>query len=218
MDKLKLETVTAVIVSDGNNPRILNQDFLERNDIVPAGWKEKQVIVTPPFSLVEYEGFSVQMEENKLSITAKNVSSFAWDQLLPKVAIRLLEVLPHVSYKAVGLNFSLYAETIIGRDAENKLIEQLLTKGDWLNVHGGITGALVELQFRKSFPHLNVKVGVRETISDKGRQLGGYTVMANFHHDFESKNVNERIAFISKVAEYEKEIHQLINSLPMFKL
>lgn len=217
MNKLKLETVTAVIVSDGNNPRILNQDFLERNDIVPAGWKEKQVIVTPPFSLVEYEGLSVQMEENKLSITAKNIPSFAWDQLLPKVAIRMLEVLPHVSYKAVGLNFSLYAETTIGQDAENKLIEQLLAKGDWLYVHGGITGAVVELQYRKSFPHLNVKVGVRETITDKGRQLGGYTVMANFHHDFEPKDVNERTAFISKVAEYEKEIHQLINSLPILK-
>jgi len=217
VNKLKLETVSAVIVSKSNNPRILNQDFLERNDIVPIGLQVKQVIVTPPFSLVEYEGISVQMEENKLSITAKNIPSLDWNQLLPKVTIRLLDVLPHVSYKAVGLNFSFYTEVATGEDAENKLIDFLLAKGDWLNVHGGITSSVIEFHYKKSLPYLNVKVGVKETTTTDGEQLGRYVVMANFHHDFEPEDVDERREFISRVEEYEKEIHQLTDNLPILK-
>lgn len=221
MNNLKLVNSFIVILSNGNNPRILNQDFLERNDIIPAGWKNKKVIVTPPFSQVEYEGFAVQMEENKVLISAQNVPLFSWEEVLPKVAIRFLKVLPHVAYTSVGLNFNLYDESITGQEAEGKLIDDMLTKGDWHNINGGLTGTLVDLQFRKSMPHFSIKVGVRETISKKEGQiekkLEGFLVTINCHHDFEPKDVDERITFISKMSEYEKQMYEFVSSLPMFK-
>lgn len=218
MTDLTLENATVVVLSDGNNPMILNPDFLERNGIVQSDWNAAEVIVTPPLSFVRYEkGLTVQMEENKISFVAHQPAGFAWEEVLPKVAIRFLEVLPHVSYKAVGLNFQLHSEVIIGQPAEDKLIKHLLATGEWLNFSGGLTGSVVEFQFRKSFPYLNVKVGVKETISEIGKQLGGPSMVANFHHDFAPQDVAARSAFMRKVAEYEKQLHQFARLLPVFQ-
>jgi hypothetical protein len=52
--EIKLEIVNAsvVVLPEGNNPRLLNPDFLERNRIVPTEWKIYDVVVTPPFAQV----------------------------------------------------------------------------------------------------------------------------------------------------------------------
>ena len=69
-----LENVAVVILSDGNNPRILNPDFLDRNAIVPPNWKADNVLVTPPFAQVFYpEGVQIFIDENKLQFTCSKL-------------------------------------------------------------------------------------------------------------------------------------------------
>jgi hypothetical protein len=50
--KLEIVNASVIVLSEGNNPRLLNPDFLERNRIVPAEWKVRDVVVTPPFAQV----------------------------------------------------------------------------------------------------------------------------------------------------------------------
>jgi hypothetical protein len=52
--ELKMVSTSVVVLSEGNNPRLLNPDFLERNRIVSAEWKAQDVVVTPPFAQVVY--------------------------------------------------------------------------------------------------------------------------------------------------------------------
>ena len=101
---------SVVVLSDSNNPRLLNPDFLETNGIVPKDWSQDsentKVIVTPPFSLIEYaNGIRVQMEENNVQFVATKPAEIDWDTALPALASSFLDVLRHVQYRAVGLNY-----------------------------------------------------------------------------------------------------------------
>ena len=114
------------------------------------------------------------MEENKLSFAVSRPAELQWQEILPQIANRLLEVLPHVAYKAVGLNFALSSEAITGEAAEAELIDTLLAKGDWFDFSGGLTGSIVEFQFRNSRPELNVKVAVKKQLRSLGKALVGH--------------------------------------------
>ena len=45
---LKLQNASVVVLSEGNNPKLLSHDFLARNGIVPENWQIGD-IVNPAF-------------------------------------------------------------------------------------------------------------------------------------------------------------------------
>jgi hypothetical protein len=213
---LELLKTDIVVLSESNNPRLLNHDFLERNAIIPKGWIPSNIVVTPPFALIQYEnGISIQVEENKLQFTCSKPSEFNWASELPKIATTYLDVLPHVSYKAVGLNFQLISKQPKGQDAEDQLIEKLMKTGPWLQHTGGLTGVVIEYQFRKNQPWLNLRVGVRETSSPQGSMLEGFIFNANSHYDFTPTDVTPRREYMTSLADKYDEILHLINLLPL---
>lgn len=92
---LTLQSVSIVILSDGNNPRLLNPDFLERTSIVPKEWEAANVIVTPPLAIVTYtNGVTVQLDEQKVQFLCSTPSKFPWKRDLPGIATTFLDVLP----------------------------------------------------------------------------------------------------------------------------
>ncbi|WON75231.1 hypothetical protein [Nitrosospira sp. Is2] len=217
MADLKLDNVSVIVVSEGNNPRIINPDFLRRTEVIPSDFGVSETIVTPPLSLVRYDnGLAIQMEEHKLSFVAIRPNEIEWLTLLPTVTNRLLEVLPHVGYKAVGLNFKLSSEAVSVEKAEAELIESLLAKGEWFNFDRGLTGAVVEFHFHNSQPQLNVKVAVKEETRDSGESFSEVFLTANFHQDFSTDEVEMRSAFISDLGRYERELQQFGRLLPLF--
>ncbi len=213
---LELLKTDIVVLSESNNPRLLNHDFLERNAIIPKDWKLINVVVTPPFALVQYaNGISIQAEENKLLFSCDKPSEFNWASELPKIATTYLDVLPHVAYKAVGLNFQLASKQPKGQDAEDQLIAKLLNTGPWLQHAGGITGVVIEYQFRKNQPWLNLRVGVSETPSPQGNKLEGFIFNANSHYDFTPTDVVPRKNYIINLTDRYNEILHLINLIPL---
>ena len=169
MAEFRLGNAAIVVLAESNNPRLLNPDFLERNKIVPEKWNPTNVLTTPPYATVQYqEGLTIAVEENKLQFAADPNRLAKWRDLLPDVAIHYLEVLPHVAYKAVGLNFTLLGDDPNGDAAERILIANMLKQGEWLGFAGGITGVNLELQFRQIQPHFSLKIGVRETVRAVG--------------------------------------------------
>ena len=76
---MELTQVAIVVVSQGNNPRILNPDFLAHNGIVPGGWKPTNVIVLPPMAAVSYEnGVQVTLEGEKVLLQVNIPDQFDW--------------------------------------------------------------------------------------------------------------------------------------------
>jgi len=220
MSDLKLDIVSIVVLSDGNNPRLLNQDFLRGNKVVPDDYVMNEVIVTPPLSQVIYKnGLRIQMDEHKLTFVVGRPSEISWQKVLPEIVNRFLEVLCHVAYKSVGLNFTLLSGAITGIPAETELINNLLVKGKWFDFNDGVTGALVELQFRNNLPHLSIKMAIKETASGSGSKfIGGPFLIANYHHDFAAGDTKKRRDFINDIEKYEQQIHQFSKLLPVFNI
>lgn len=216
MLSVKLDNVAIVVISDSNNPRLLNPDFLERNSIVPKDWKVKDVLVTPPFAHVLYEnGVQIILEENKLHIVSQQPDLVSWDHELPSVATSFLDMLPHVPYRSVGLNFVFLSDQPRGMEAEKTLIDKFLKQDSWLDFGQGITGATLEFQYRATKPQMNVKIGVLERRDSSGASLEGFIFTVNFHHDFGTEEKKERAAYINSIGLRQAEFLQFLEKLPL---
>ena len=103
---LSMLNASIVVLSDGNNPKLLNHDFLARNSIVPDDWRVHDVMVSPPFSNILYDnGVQFVVELNKLQVRVNRPDIVDPVQNLPRMMTEYLRVLPHVSYRGVGINF-----------------------------------------------------------------------------------------------------------------
>ena len=208
--ELKMVSTSVVVLSEGNNPRLLNPDFLERNSVVPPEWKVKDVVVTPPFSRVIYEnGVQFTVEINKLQIQFNKPDVVDWEKMLPSLAAGYLDLLPHVTYGATGINFVFKALRYPGRP-----YARLLENGPWLDAAGGLTGAAVELQYWSTLPHMNVKVGLQGTPESGGGAGEALVFTVNYHHNFDVGDSDGRVALIRRIGPLAAAFLDFAKTLP----
>ncbi len=213
---LTLREASVVVISDSNNPRLLNPDFLERNSIVPRQWQVSNTLVTPPFSMVEYSnGVRIQLEESRLQVLKKDPREENWGSELALITTTLLDVLPHVTYRATGLNYVLTSDEPRGRSAEDQLIERLMQRGPWETAENGLTGLNLEFQYKNSTPQFSLKVGARQQPGSATFDLEGYLLVGNVHHDFGPEDRAERRSFIGQLSDHYKTVNELIHLLPL---
>jgi len=121
--KLEVLNTSVVVLAQHHNPTILHPSFLVAQKIVPSSWETTEVICTPPFAMVKYENgivFNVdvtkfQVIDNEVKDVKKStIAEFAW---------KYTEKLPHVSYKAIGINFDGFIEC---SNPESMLISEFL--------------------------------------------------------------------------------------------
>lgn len=213
---LTLQSVSIVILSDGNNPRLLNPDFLERTSIVPKEWEAANVIVTPPLAIVPYtNGVTVQLDEQKVQFLCSTPSEFPWKRDLPGIATTFLDVLPHVRYRGVGLNYAMSADDPRGPAAQDQVIARFLQQGPWQDFAHGLTGVNLELQFKRESPYISLKLGARQEAPTPSSPLIGYAFIGNVHHDFTPEEKAERRLFIGQLQERYSQLTELVNMLPL---
>ncbi len=106
---IKLVQFSIVVVANDHNPSLINPDFLEGEGIINEKWGLKRAgdaITTPPFATVPYEGgITVTVESNKLQVVDQGCEVPAQSHL-PDIIKGYIEVLPHVPYLAIGVNFN----------------------------------------------------------------------------------------------------------------
>lgn len=100
-------TEIAVVISARNhNPTLLNPDFLRYNEIVDATWvtsEDEPPITTPAVSRVTFSnGISVVVEPSTITFAERLDEDDT--PHTPDIAKRYLTALPHVDYRAVGIN------------------------------------------------------------------------------------------------------------------
>lgn len=101
----EIKQVVVVIAVSGNNPTVLSEEFLRKVDVVPNDWATNSVLVTPPLSQVSFtNGFIVTMELNhiKIEVSDSNLLNFDFGVIS---AQKLTTALPHLRYRATGINF-----------------------------------------------------------------------------------------------------------------
>ena len=90
-----------VLVAPNHRPDIVSKEWLSQNDIL----KEASInfVHHQNFSLVDTTNFSINVVQQRLTVTAKNADQ---DKLnhLQTITNRYIKALPNISYNAIGLN------------------------------------------------------------------------------------------------------------------
>ena len=185
----KLLQFSIVVLATDHNPTILNPDFLRLQEIVPADWGwdlASPPITTPPFATVPYEsGVSISVESNKLQVADNKVTEPSESKIVAMVK-RYVEVVPHVRYTAVGINFRFAIEL---DDADAYLKAQFLKDGAWDSEENPMKSVGLKFVYPVTTGRLVLSIdsGIVETVVDERvHQKPVIIANANFHRDLDT--------------------------------
>jgi len=209
----ELNKLSIAVLSNGNNPSILNKDFLINNGIISDSWEVKDVIITPPFSRIAFDnGVIFIVEEAKVTFECISPEKIDWKSEIPRIASAYLSTLHHVQYHAIGHNF-----TIINKLESNNLdkliINELVKDGPWLNEFSGISSSIIYLSYKKTTPNVSIKIESTIKKTEKEAETG-IMVSANFHYDFQPGDIDSETKYINSMPKYYEELITYIKTLP----
>lgn len=190
------DNFSIVILAQAHNPSILNPDFLKNQNIVDPSFTLNNVICTPPVAQVSYnEGISIIAEFEKLQFIDTVTSRIPYESPIQEIAKKYINVLPHVRYTAVGLNFMGHYRYKDKESAMLLLPNKFLKEGNWSTY--GDSLPYVGLKF--IYPIKNIRSTINMDTSElirpneQPQPIVGIT--ANYHLD--SMNIEEISLFIS---------------------
>ena len=180
-----------VIIAADHNPTILNPDFLRMQDIVPDTWNwglASPPIVTPPFATVQYEsGVSISVESNKLQIA--DTKATPQESKIVEIAKQYVQVIPHVRYTAVGIN---YRSAIEVEDADTTLKSRFLKEGPWDSDDNPMESVGLNFVYPVESGRLVLSLDsgtVSDTSQGADKKKSVIITNANFHRDLDSSNM-----------------------------
>ena len=199
--------LSVVLVATANNPSIINHDFLVHNAIVDKDWQlQDNAIATPVFSQLVYQnGLTVRSDPERVMFV-QAASTPLVESLCPKMAESYARAVPHVPYRAVGINPKLYVGT--GDTNRAKVVNLLDDRGSLLSFQDSEP----EIQLKAIYPFSSRKIiidllGASRRHSD-GQQTSGLLFQANVHRDLEQTSSTTRIdTVVSILREWERDVH-----------
>lgn len=200
-----------VVLANNHNPTILNPDFLKINQIVKDEWGWKvigQPITTPAIATVTYGSkVVVTVDPMKLQVTDTSGSNIEQNHLCDIVS-EYVDVLSHVEYSALGVNFTMI--TMVD-DTTDYLNRRFLKDGAWDQGNNKLQSVGVKFSYGLE------DGGVTFSI-DKGHREDAekpfIVSRANFHRDLGICNmpVSEQIKNILVNIENDWERFQQLHS------
>lgn len=207
---LELIELSVVLVADSNNPSIINPDFLKHNRIVDAGYEVQDFpISTPAFSQVAYKnGITVTSDPARVLFQQTRELAKA-NVVSPGIAKRYLQCVPHVPYRAIGINPKGFRR-ILGQEP-NVIANMLRDKGSWMSFHDVNPSVQLKAIYRYDGRVISLDVmGTQRTENDQ--KVPGVMFQANVHRDLAETNVPSRIGFLQSVLDsWESDLEDFRN-------
>lgn len=213
---LVIQELSVVILGRNHNPTILNPDFLKYNEIIASDWElQGPPICVEPMAQVHFK--------NKVTITAQfdkitfheNISEkTAQEILVPEVAHRYINKLPHVEYLAVGINPTGHI-VIEGEDdaSNNFLAERFIAPGLWQTL--GDSSVKASFKFTYTFGDMVCTLGFEAKplkLSDE-KSIQVISIASNFHHPLVGDDRNNRLIDLDGILEKWEEALDLYRDL-----
>lgn len=210
---LNINEISIVIVGRNHNPTILNPDFLKYNDIIPNDWElaGPPICVEPMAQVTFKNGINIVSQFDKV-IFRETIKTKKPEEIeIPSITGKYIKTLPHVDYRAVGIN--LKGHVIF--DSEDKLrkylVETFLAPGPWCEI--GNTPVKTSFKFVYSFDESLCNLTIDEAILQlpEEKPISALLFAANFHHEIVMNGKEERL----------NDLYQIIgnwqNDLDIFK-
>ncbi|MBF0555165.1 MAG: hypothetical protein HQK96_11520 [Nitrospirae bacterium] len=230
--KIELSSFSIVVLAKTHNPSILNPDFLKLNGIVEQNFTPYDVLCTPPASHVFYkESLSIIAEFERLQFIDEDRVRIPYDSPIPYIAIKYVDVLPHVRYMASGINFVGHY-VFPGKDIASFFISNTFIKnGPWSVINGQRPDVGIKFAYNVNDVLCNITIETAETnpgTIGADRAEGEYgdvmmdelpplnpvvLVKANYHLAAKEAE-NKRIKmFIAKWYTYFEEFHNFLEGV-----
>lgn len=206
-----------VVLAQSHNPSILHPSFLKAQEIVPEDWEPLEPpICTPPFSIAKYpEGIVFTSEVQKFQIVKAPPTPNLRDSKLPEYATKYVRALPHVPYRAVGINFS---AGIASSDPEIMLIERFLTGGPWNSASLPLNEIHLKFVYQVEAGVLNLSCGPGKSSSSfSGAMTSGVLVQGNYHLPLADSDRAQRTeeaisTFYDRCAHFERILETIFET------
>lgn len=196
--EIKLGRADIVIVASAHNPSIVSPQWLKEKKLIVED--PKQFVHTPDFSLFDSETFSLVVDRERLQITAKKQDRESLKSLA-SVGSGYINLLPHVPYRSLGLNFVWLAES----DEGDVLPKINISVGFINNLSSILTDQELNygcIIYARKDPYL-----LKLTIEPRGKNTLVYNF--NYHHGVEGlykDKILEHLGNFMSLYEKSKEI------------
>lgn len=192
--EIKLERADIVIVASAHNPSIVSPQWLREKKLIVED--SKQFVHTPDFSLFDSETFSLVVDRERLQITAKKQDRETLKSLA-SVGSGYINLLTHVPYRSLGLNFVWLAESTEGEVLPKIEVSIGFTNNlsSILTDHELIYGCII---YARKDPYL-----LKLIIEPRGKNSLVYNF--NYHHGVERLDKDTILDYIGNFMNlYEK--------------
>ena len=210
---INLIEFSVVFVATSNNPSILNPDFLYHNGIVDASWEVQEPrISTPAYSQVTFDGgLTVKAVPDRVIFEQAGQNQLAeQDIVCPQIAKTYLETIPHVPYRAVGINIKGFR---IPQNEMNSSVENaLIDKGVWMSYKDTTPDIQVKAIYNYNKRKISLDISNAEKKNEHNK-IPGVLFQINIHRDIHEVNSARRIETISSILSSWKEDLSDFNTL-----
>lgn len=196
-NETKLIELSVVLVANSNNPSIINPDFLRYNKIVDDNYEvQDSPISTPAFSQVKFKnGITIVSDPARViigqsgTLDRKNVAS-------PEVAKRYLECVPHVPYRAIGIN----PKGIVYGQEPNPVVNMVRDNGLWMSFRDVIPEGQLKAIYRYTERTIFLDIGGTD-VAENDQTTSGTLFQANIHRELTETDAESRITRLSSILD-----------------
>jgi len=220
MSDIRTVEFSIVVVAENHNPSLLNRDFLWNNDIVPEEWNwevlDEKSFSTVQASRVSYDSnVSIAVHQNKVIVKDVTFGLDPLDSKVPYIAKKFVDVLPHVNYQGVGINFhsGLQHETPVDFLKKKFLSE---VSPDYNNQEMIQAGFKFTYELDDGQVNFEIDPGYVTSENDEGERERhkGVIVESNYHREFdvESSSIDNIKSVIDRVEADVKDFEEFFKT------
>ena len=197
----ELRRADIVIMASAHNPSIISPQWLKDKSLIAE--ESDHFVHTPDFSLFDSESFSLIVDHQRLQITVKKQDKNSLESLA-NIASNYIELLPHIPYKALGLNFVWTIEVDNGEKLPK--IGLNINKSDLMPVFEGHEIGYGGIIYARKEPYM-----LKLVIEPQGET----TIVHNFNynHELAGMSVKDIVKLINNFLVINKNSSSIVKGL-----
>jgi hypothetical protein len=186
MKKINLQELALVIAVKEIDPTLITPEFLKYSQVVPADWEVAgQPIRNFQGSQVTFQnGVSVIAQPQRISFAELTADKETDALISARLAVKLVDVLPSLSYVGVGINLRGYID--FGSDtrqARDFIFQNLLAPGAWKQLGNAPVQAGINLGYTFDDRRLNLTIN-EATLQTPDNKVSAIALFnGNFDYD-----------------------------------
>jgi hypothetical protein len=220
---LQIQELAVVVVAKNHNPTILNPDFLKYNGIVSPDWElARPPICTEPVAEVRYRnGINIIAQLQKLIFSQTLADRSIDEAQVPEIMVKYIETLPHVDYRATGINVVGHVSTDTEEEAQKYILDNLIAQGPWKKVKNQQPNVSVSFSYPIEQGSLNITVEKALLPLSDQKHLPVVAFRSNFHREIPEGIAREKVAKLMNIIQsWKKDIvtfQSLVEGTFLFK-